>query len=126
MNRPLPILLAAILLGGCAGAVPAPSGPGVAPPRVGVSNVGLERVMGHSSRDLIALFGQPDAQVAEGAGRRMQFRSGICVLDAYLYPPERDARATPVVTHVDARQPDGRPIDRASCVAAVARRSGGR
>lgn len=42
-------------------------------------------------------------------------------MDAYLYPPGRGKE--PLVTYVDARQPDGRSIDRASCVAALTRRS---
>ncbi len=56
---------------------------------------------------------------AQGA-RRLQFAGPICILDAYLYPP--DTSAEPQVTYVDARQPDGRDIDRASCVAALTRR----
>jgi hypothetical protein len=72
---------------------------------------------------LIHLFGQPDADVREGAARKLQFESGICVLDAYLYPKGSEA---PKVTYIDAREPDGSGIDRASCVAALTRREGGR
>lgn len=77
---------------------------------------GLGAVLGHNAGQLSALFGQPNADVREGPGRKLQFASAICVLDAYLYPR---GTAQPVVTHVDARQPDGSPIDRASCVAAL-------
>ena len=49
-----------------------------------------------------------------------QFQSGICVLDAYLYPPSPSGE--PRVTYLDAREPDGSAIDRASCVAALTRR----
>ncbi|MBA4048990.1 MAG: hypothetical protein C0476_10665 [Sphingomonas sp.] len=84
---------------------------------------GLERVLGQNERGLIALFGKPDAALNEGAARKLQFASGICILDTYLYPKGTGA---PVVTHVDARQPNGTPIDRASCVAAITRRSGGK
>jgi hypothetical protein len=42
------------------------------------------------------------------------------VLDAYLYPQRE--RGEPVVTHVDARLPDGRDVDRDSCIAALRRR----
>lgn len=112
----------ALLLAGC---VAAPSvRPTVAPPRAPTySTVGLERVLGHDAAQLIALFGKPDADVREGTARKLQFAGPICVLDAYLYPKGDHA---PVVTYIDARQPDGRPIDRASCVAALVRREGGR
>lgn len=85
--------------------------------------LGLERVMGQTARDLTTLFGAADADVAEGAARKLQFGSRICVLDAYLYP---GGGGEPVVTHVDARQRDGSAIDRASCVAALSRREGGK
>ena len=79
--------------------------------------------MGQTAPSLIRLFGQPDADVREGDARKLQFQGPICVLDTYLYP--KDGK-TPVVTYVDARQPDGRAIDRASCVAALTRREGGK
>src|SRR5690349_16553376 len=78
--------------------------------------VGLERVMGQNESALVRLFGQPDADIREGSARKLQFQSSICILDAYLYPKGSEA---PRVTWVDARQADGRPIDRASCVAAM-------
>lgn len=84
---------------------------------------GPATVMGKNASQLVALFGQPNAEVREGPGRKLQFASAICVLDAYLYPR---GDAQPLVTHVDARQTDGSPIDRASCVAALQRRGGGK
>ena len=103
----------ALLAGGCA-AVPPSEGLPVTPPVISTS--GLERVLGQNARDLIALFGQPELDVREEQARKLQFTGPICVLDTYLYP--RGGRE-PVVTYVDARQPDGRDIDRASCVAAL-------
>lgn len=82
--------------------------------------VGLERVIGADAAGLIKLFGMPDAEVREGTARKLQFAGPICVLDAYLYPK---GTAVPRVTWLDARQPDGSPIDRASCVAALTRRT---
>jgi hypothetical protein len=119
--RNLPVML---LLGGCATAVvPPPAPQRAAPvPLPTVSRAGLERVLGSTAPQLTALFGKPDADVTEGPGRKLQFAGPICVLDAYLYPKG----STSVVTHIDARQPDGAPIDRASCVAALTRRSGGK
>lgn len=86
----------------------------VTPPVVSTS--GLERVLGHNANALVALFGQPELDVREDQARKLQFAGPICVLDAYLYP--KNGRE-PVVTYLDARQPDGRDIDRASCVSAL-------
>ena len=95
--------------------------PAIAPPPIATA-VGLERVLGQDAAGLTQLFGQPDADVREGPGRKLQFASGICVLDAYLYPKEG---SEPRVTYLDTREPDGSAIDRASCVAALTRREGG-
>ncbi|MFD1788002.1 hypothetical protein ACFSC3_10485 [Sphingomonas floccifaciens] len=125
MKRLLP-LLPALLLAACSTGTTAPRPAARIPlpqPRT-ISTVGLERVMGQSARALTQAFGAADADVTEGMGRKLQFGSRICVLDAYLYP--KDGRGEPVVTYVDARQPDGSAIDRASCVAALARRDGGK
>lgn len=80
-------------------------------------------MVGADAAGLAKLFGQPDADVREGSARKLQYSSGICVLDAYLYPKDG---GEPKVTYVDAREPDGSAIDRASCVAALVRRDGGR
>jgi hypothetical protein len=98
----------------------APAAIPVAPPKP-VS--GLERVMGQSVGGLTQLFGNADADVREGTARKLQYRGSFCVLDTYLYP---EKGKEPVVTYLDARQPDGSPIDRASCVAALLRRGGGK
>ena len=76
--------------------------------------------MGRDARALIALFGTPGLDVREGPGRKLQFLGPACVLDAYLYVPRRGGEA--VVTHVDARLPDGRDSDRAACVETLSRR----
>ena len=73
-------------------------------------------MIGQTGSGLIALFGQPSADVHEGTARKLQFGNATCVLDAFLYPKES---GEPVVTYVDARQTDGSPIDRASCVMAL-------
>jgi len=111
--------LAALALAGCV-AAPAPP-PAVAPPPQAFRPAGLEAVMGATAQRLIAQFGNPDLDLREGPARKLQFLGPACVLDAYLYPP-RGGRGEPVVTHVDARQPDGREMDRASCVAALSAR----
>lgn len=106
--------LGLLVLAGCATA-PLPGPLPVTPPVISTS--GLERVLGQEARTLVTLFGEPELDVREDQARKLQFVGPICVLDAYLYP-KRGAREA-VVTYVDARQPDGRDIDRASCVAAL-------
>lgn len=115
----------ALLLAACGAATtPRPAARIPLPQPRAISTLGLERVMGQPARALTQAFGAADADVTEGLGRKLQFGSRICVLDAYLYP--KDGKGDPVVTYVDARQPDGSAIDRASCVAALARRDGGK
>jgi hypothetical protein len=119
MKCALPILL---LLGGCAASGARTAASSRVP--AAYTGVGLERVTGQTAAALTQLFGQPDADVREGTARKLQFASGICVLDAYLYPPKNGGE--PRVTYLDAREPDGSAIDRASCVAALTRRDGGK
>jgi hypothetical protein len=105
-----------LLLAGC---VPATGGQGPATPRP-QSVAGLEAVMGRTAQALMSQFGQPDLDVREGTARKLQFSNQVCVLDTYLYPQRQGAE--PVVTHVDARLPDGRDLDSASCVASLSLR----
>jgi len=112
--------LAGTTLAGCV-APPAPAPVAAVPPPQAYSPIGLEAVMGGTVASLIAQFGAPDLDAREGPARKLQFLGPACVLDAYLYPP-RSGRGEPVVTHIDARQPDGREMDRSSCVAALTRR----
>jgi hypothetical protein len=116
-------LAAAASLAACAATPSTTPGRVAAPPPRPYSTSGLERVLGQTARALTQSFGAPDADVTEGAARKLQFSSRICVLDAYLYPK---GAGESVVTYVDARQRDGSAIDRASCVAALSRRDGGK
>jgi hypothetical protein len=117
---------ASLTLAGCAssGSRPAPaaradaSPPPVAAPRG--TDQRRDLVVGRNAASIIALFGQPALDVQEGIARKLQFSGPGCVLDAYLYPPRERGEA--VVTHVDARSPDGRDADRAACIAALRRR----
>ena len=115
---------AMLLLAGCAST--GKEAPTVAPtPRAvqrpaPLNSTGLESVLGRTARALEALFGRPGLDVREGPARKLQFAGPACVLDAYLYPPA--AGGEPIVTHLDARLPDGRDLDRASCVAALTSR----
>lgn len=118
------LLAAALLATGCVPATAPAPGPGAEadpPPPTPYNATGLESVLGSTARALVALFGDPDLDLREGPARKLQFLGPACVLDAYLYPP-RGGRGESVVTHIDARLPDGREMDRSSCVAALMRR----
>ncbi|WP_240885125.1 hypothetical protein [Sphingomonas sp. SFZ2018-12] len=119
---PRSVLIAtALLMSGCAAVPPPATAPrAVAPPTY--RTAGLERVLGQNEAALVRAFGKPILETSEGVGRKLQFGSGLCVLDTYLYPPNADGSGVPVVKHIDARQRSGGPIDRASCVAALTRR----
>ncbi len=78
---------------------------------------GLEAALGRTAAQLTARFGAPALDIREGTARKLQFEGAACILDAYLYPPA--AGGEPIVTHLDARLPDGRDFDRASCIAAL-------
>lgn len=108
-----------LMLAACAApqAAPPVSAP---PPQLYRTQSGLDRVLGQNADAIVRLFGAPELDSREGNSRRLQFGSAICVLDAYLYP-ERPG-AMPRVTHIDARDRQGRDFDRASCIAALSRR----
>jgi hypothetical protein len=118
--RTLPVLILFASVGACTTASPPPVAPPTPIRSAPMRPVGLERVLGQDARGLTALFGTADQIVREEGAVRMQFRSPICVLDAYLYTSATNK--IPTVTYVDTRQMDGRDIDRASCVAALVRR----
>jgi hypothetical protein len=99
---------------------PRPQARPTQPPAPAYTLAGLEGVIGRDARALEARFGKPDLDIKEGNARKLQFAGRACVLDFYLYPPRGGGE--PIVTYVDARLPDGRDVDRASCVAALARR----
>jgi hypothetical protein len=116
-------LAAMLVLAGCATAKADP--PAAAASRaverpVSYTSTGLEAVLGRTARMLEAQLGKPRLDVREGTARKLQFAGPACVLDAYLYPPKAGGEA--IVTHLDARRPDGTDFDRASCVAALTRR----
>lgn len=117
MKRAMMVVLPALLLAGCAttGTVAPPTLPAPIVPIPG-GTAGLTSVIGQTGSGLIAMFGQPSADVQEGSARKLQFGNSTCVLDAFLYPK---GSGEPVVTYVDARQTDGSPVDRASCVMAL-------
>jgi FtsP/CotA-like multicopper oxidase with cupredoxin domain len=72
-------------------------------------------LMGASAQTLVGHFGNPALQVREGDSLKLQFRSTLCTLDAYLYPQS----GTLKVTHIDTRTPSGAHADQASCISAI-------
>lgn len=113
----LPLLGACVSSSEVAPAPPPRQAPAPAPRSYSV--LGLESVIGRTARMIEAQFGRPELDIREGTARKLQFAGPACVLDVYLYPPRGGGE--PIVTHVDARLPDGRDFDRASCVAALGR-----
>ena len=121
MIRKIFILSVIPALAACAsnGAVTSPRlpSPTVSP----LNNVqGLQMVMGKTAGQLTRLFGRPQADVTETPARKLQFASGACILDAYLYPPAGGGEGR--VTHIDTRRSDGAEVDRVSCVNALRQR----
>ena len=120
------IVTAALALTACGGeVVPKPRSAGYVPVPSGPVPAAVGAVKGQTRPTLIAQFGTPQLDLAEGPARKLQFVGPICVLDTYLYPP-RSGRGEPVVTYIDTRQRDGSPIDQASCLAAFTKRPGSR
>ena len=58
-------------------------------------------------------FGEPRLDIRDRTVRKLQFMTGGCVIDAYLYATARGKE--PIVTHTDARTPEGRDVDLAVC-----------
>lgn len=132
------IPLAALLLTGCASAIPPPrpavatrpapqaAGPVAAPssqtfiaPTI-MRMPGLETVIGADARRLEEIFGPARLTVPEGDAIKLQFAGAPCVLDVFLYPLRPGGQ--PAATHVEARRlSDGHDTDRAACVAALRR-----
>ena len=111
-----------LLLAGCGGstAIPTIPVPSAAAPVRSAPAVLRGPLIGLDTGTLLTRFGQPRLRVREGDGTKLQFAGGICLLDAYLYPPP--GGGAPRVTHVDTRNRDGRGVDQAGCVASLERR----
>ena len=104
---------AALLLAACASTTSTPVGPARPESRPEQGDL-----IGLDANELVSRFGSPRIQVREGEGTKLQFASGSCVLDAYLYPAGRGS-GVPRVTHVDARARDGRSVEQQGCIAAI-------
>lgn len=79
---------------------------------------GLSGVIREGANSLVAQFGQPRLDVAEGDMRKLQFASQACVMDIYLYPLRPDAE--PVATWIETRRAsDGAQVDMVACMQAL-------
>ena len=132
MRRAFASLAIALLLGAC---VPSPSYVRSAPaPTTQVRPVvaqppatarrDADGILGERAGALTRRFGQARIDLAEGDARKLQFASGRCVLDIFLYPLEPGS--PPVATHLEARlREGGSATDAASCIADVERSARG-
>jgi hypothetical protein len=105
----------ALLAAGCAPTTRQAPAPRASTPQV-YTTPQLQELIGSSAAQLVARFGEPRLDIREGTARKLQFVSPACVLDVYFYP---SGTREPVVTHIDARLPDGNDFDRSSCIAAL-------
>lgn len=104
-------LLGALALSGCT-ASEAPPATLPAPPMAGAYGP-PKPLIGLDARRLIARFGEPRLDIRDRTVRKLQFMTGGCVLDAYLYTTARGKE--PSVTHIDTRMPDGKDVDPVTC-----------
>jgi hypothetical protein len=105
----------ALLVAACA-TTPPPAPTPVKPATPAVRERG--DLIGLTAEELVQRFGRPSFQVREGAGLKLQFAGGGCVLDAYLYPPASGS-GVDRVAHVDTRRPSGDDVTQATCLAAL-------
>lgn len=111
---PVPLLCLS-LLAGCTSAGSGPVGSASARPLPASPT----QLVGTNATGLARLFGNPRLDIRDPTARKLQFANGRCVLDAYLYPPA--AGREPLVTYVEARDPQGAAVDAAMCARALAR-----
>ncbi|WP_431471047.1 hypothetical protein [Sphingosinithalassobacter sp. LHW66-3] len=116
MNKAIAAAALGLALTGCAasggGSGPAPRVPLPAP---GTTGGAAAPMMGADAATLLRRFGEPLMDVQEGTARKLQFGNASCVLDAYLY----QRGGSQLVTHVEARDRAGAPVDAASCAATL-------
>ena len=109
--------LTALLLAACASTpMPQPGPAAPSPPAGGAHS--HSTLAGMTANELAEHFGKPRLQIREGDGTKLQFAGSACVLDAYLYPPQAGG-GVPRVSHVDARNAQGDPVNVGGCIASL-------
>ena len=111
-------LAIALVLAGCATAPQQPEAPAASTTPVHQTPGAGTQLVGLTAAELVGHFGNPALQVREGQGLKLQFRGRLCVLDAYLYPPQTGS-GPPRVVHVDTRLPSGMDTAQAACISAL-------
>jgi hypothetical protein len=113
MRRVL-VLLATLSLAACATqTTPVQTQQEQAPPPAPENTRG--HLIGLTAEELVQRFGTPALQIREGNSWKLQFRSRLCVLDAYLYPGA-NGQTTYRVTYVEARTPSLASIGQTECL----------
>jgi hypothetical protein len=108
------VLSAALSLAACATQpTPVQTEQQQAPPPASVNARGY--LIGLTAEQLVQRFGNPALQIREGNSWKLQFRSGLCVLDAYLYPGA-NGQMTYRVTYVETRTPSLGSIGQTECI----------
>lgn len=107
--RRLVLLSGSLLLAACATAPRTTELPTQPPPSAHTRGA----IIGLTAGELVRRFGTPALQIREGTSLKLQFRSNLCVLDAYLYPT---GTAPHRVTYVDTRTRALAEIDQALCI----------
>jgi hypothetical protein len=107
-------LVSLLLLASACARAPAPQPVPQPPPSEHVRG----QVIGMTTDELVRRFGTPALQIREGSSLKLQFRSDVCVLDAYLY---QTGSAPYRVTYVDTRTRSLAAIDQAICVNSLGR-----
>ncbi|QNM81747.1 hypothetical protein H8M03_06635 [Sphingomonas sabuli] len=109
------LLIASLVLALAAcGRAPRPETPSVAVPQ---SEHTRGEIIGRTIEELVRRWGTPALQVREGTSLKLQYRSRLCVLDAYFYPGVGNAPMR--VTYVDTRTRALADIDQALCVGSL-------
>jgi hypothetical protein len=110
------IILAALLVAGCASTPEAPVPVATAPVSTPAAPREPGTLIGLTGNELVRRFGNPALQIREGNSFKIQYRGQTCVLDAYLYP---GAGGQYRVTHVDTRTPSGVDFHQPTCISAL-------
>ena len=105
------VLSLSLLLAACATAPKPAQPPPQQPPPSSEHTRGA--IIGLTADELVRRLGTPALQIREGGSVKLQFRSSLCVLDAYLYQTGSSPHR---VTYVDTRTRALATIDQAICV----------
>ncbi len=105
-------LLGALALSACGAPQQADVAPLPTPPMA--SAYGPPKpLVGLDAKRLVARLGEPRLDIRDRTVRKLQFMTGGCIVDAYLYTTARGKE--PTVSFAEARWPDGKDADLSAC-----------